>query len=77
MKKEKISFTESIIILIALLAILGIAVIKFSLSPEVPVLFTVLLLTSGLDYVASPGKMSKMGSKRGSALQLFQFLFLF
>ena len=45
MKKEKISFTESIIILIALLAILGIAVIKFSLSPEVPVLFTVLLLT--------------------------------
>ena len=45
MKKKKVSFTESIIILIALLAILGIAVIKFSLSPEVPVLFTVLLLT--------------------------------
>ncbi|PEH06965.1 Na+/H+ antiporter NhaC [Lactobacillus sp. UMNPBX4] len=45
MKKQKVSFTESIIILIALLAILGISVIKFGLSPEVPVLFTVLLLT--------------------------------
>ncbi|RVU71358.1 MULTISPECIES: Na+/H+ antiporter NhaC [Lactobacillus] len=45
MKKKEVSFTESIIILLLLLAILGIAVIKFGLSPEVPVLFTVLLLT--------------------------------
>lgn len=43
--KKKVSFSESIIILALLLIILGIAVIKFSLSPEVPVLFTVLLLT--------------------------------
>lgn len=45
MKKKQVSFPESIIILIVLLAILGISVIKFGLSPEVPVLFTVLLLT--------------------------------
>ena len=45
MGKKKVSLTESIIILIVLLAILGISVIKFGLSPEVPVLFTVLLLT--------------------------------
>lgn len=45
MKKKKVSFTESIIILIALLTILGLAVIKLALSPEVPVLFIVLLLT--------------------------------
>lgn len=45
MEKKKVSFTESIIILILLLIILGLAVIRFGLSPEVPVLFTVLLLT--------------------------------
>lgn len=45
MGKKKISFAESIIILVILLAVLGISVIKFGLSPEVPVLFTVLLLT--------------------------------
>ena len=45
MEKKKVSLTESIIILIVLLAILGISVIKFGLSPEVPVLFTILLLT--------------------------------
>ena len=44
MKKE-VSFSESLIILALLLLILGVAVIKFGLSPEVPVLFTVLLLT--------------------------------
>ena len=43
--KKKVSFSESIIILVILLLILGTAVIKFGLSPEVPVLFTVLLLT--------------------------------
>lgn len=45
MKEKKVSFTESIIILIVLLIILGVSVIHFGLSPEVPVLFTVLLLT--------------------------------
>ena len=45
MEKKKVSLTESIIILTVLLAILGISVIKFGLSPEVPVLFTILLLT--------------------------------
>lgn len=43
--KKKVSFSESLIILALLLIILGISVIKFGLSPEVPVLFTVLLLT--------------------------------
>ncbi|MCT3607721.1 Na+/H+ antiporter NhaC [Lactobacillus acidophilus] len=45
MEKKKVPFSESIIILIVLLVILGLSVIKFGLSPEVPVLFTVLLLT--------------------------------
>ena len=45
MEKKKAPFSESIIILIVLLVILGLSVIKFGLSPEVPVLFTVLLLT--------------------------------
>lgn len=43
--KKQISFGEAIGILLVLLAILGIAVIKFGLSPEVPVLFAVMLLT--------------------------------
>ena len=43
--KKKVSFTESIVILAILLVILGISVIKFRLSPEVPVLFTVIPLT--------------------------------
>lgn len=43
--KRRISFRESIIILAILLIILGFSVIKFGISPEVPVLFTVLLLT--------------------------------
>ena len=43
--KRKVSFGESLIILAILLIILGLSVIKFGLSPEVPVLFTVLLLT--------------------------------
>ena len=45
MEKKRVPFSESIIILIVLLVILGLSVIKFGLSPEVPVLFTVLLLT--------------------------------
>lgn len=45
MHKKKVSFAESLIILALLLIILGIVVIKLGLSPEVPVLFTVLLLS--------------------------------
>lgn len=45
MPQKKVSFAESLIILALLLIILGLAVIKLGLSPEVPVLFTVLLLS--------------------------------
>lgn len=45
MKQKRVSFGEAITILAILLIILGTAVIKFTLSPEVPVLFTVLLLS--------------------------------
>lgn len=45
MKQKRVPFGEAIAILAILLIILGTAVIKFALSPEVPVLFTVLLLS--------------------------------
>lgn len=45
MKKKQVSFGESLTILAVLLIILGLSVIKFGLSPEVPVLFAVCLLT--------------------------------
>lgn len=41
---KKIRFSESITILIVMLVILGTAVIKFGLSPQIPVLFTIALL---------------------------------
>lgn len=41
---KKIHFKEAIIILIIMLIILGTAVIKFGLSPQIPVLFTIALL---------------------------------
>ncbi|CCI84419.1 Na+ H+ antiporter [Lactobacillus pasteurii DSM 23907 = CRBIP 24.76] len=44
-EKHRVSFSEAIIILVIFLGILGTSVIKFGLSPEVPVLFTVLLLS--------------------------------
>lgn len=41
---KKVSFGESITILVIMLVILGTAVIKFGLSPQIPVLFTIALL---------------------------------
>ena len=41
---KKVHFKEAIIILIIMLIILGTAVIKFGLSPQIPVLFTIVLL---------------------------------
>lgn len=41
---KKVHFNEAIIILIIMLIILGTAVIKFGLSPQIPVLFTIALL---------------------------------
>ena len=41
---KKVHFKEAIIILIIMLIILGTAVIKFGLSPQIPVLFTIALL---------------------------------
>ncbi|WP_242363966.1 Na+/H+ antiporter NhaC [Limosilactobacillus antri] len=41
---KKVQFKEAIVILITMLIILGTAVIKFGLSPQIPVLFTIALL---------------------------------
>lgn len=41
---KKVTFGESLTILIIMLIILGTAVIKFGLSPQIPVLFTIALL---------------------------------
>ena len=41
---KKVHFKEAVIILIIMLIILGTAVIKFGLSPQIPVLFTIALL---------------------------------
>ena len=79
MKKEKVSFTESIIILIALLAILGISVIKFGLSPEVPVLFTVLLLTFWARFRGFTWKDVQDGIKEGigaAIIPIFIFILI-
>ncbi|UIK34733.1 Na+/H+ antiporter NhaC [Lactobacillus amylovorus] len=77
MKKEKVSFTESIIILIALLAILGISVIKFGLSPEVPVLFTVLLLTFWARFRCFTWKDVQDGIKEGIGVAIIPiFIFI-
>lgn len=41
---KKVKFGEAVTILVVMLVILGMAVIKFGLSPQIPVLFTIALL---------------------------------
>ena len=77
MEKKKVSFAESIIILIVLLAILGVSVIKFGLSPEVPVLFTVLLLTFGARLRGFSWQDVQNGIKEGIGVAIIPiFIFM-
>lgn len=77
MGKKKVSFAESIIILIVLLAILGVSVIKFGLSPEVPVLFTVLLLTFGARLRGFSWQDVQNGIKEGIGVAIIPiFIFM-
>lgn len=77
MQKRKVSFPESIVILIILLAVLGISVIKFGLSPEVPVLFTVLLLTFWAKLRGFSWKDVQDGIKEGIGVAIIPiFIFI-
>ena len=76
--KKKVSFTESLIILAVLLIILGLAVIKFGLSPEVPVLFTVLLLTFWAKFRGFSWQEIQDGIKEGIGVAIIPiFIFIF
>lgn len=75
--KKKVSFTESLIILAVLLIILGLAVIKFGLSPEVPVLFTVLLLTFWAKFRGFSWQEIQDGIKEGIGVAIIPiFIFI-
>lgn len=75
--KKKVSFTESLIILAVLLIILGLAVIKFGLSPEVPVLFTVLLLTFWAKFLGFSWQEIQDGIKEGIGVAIIPiFIFI-
>ena len=75
--KKKVSFTESIVILAILLVILGISVIKFRLSPEVPVLFTVILLTLWAEIRGFSWQDIQNGIKEGIGVAIIPiFIFL-
>ena len=75
--KKKVSFSEAIIILIILLAILGFSVIKFGLSPEVPVLFTVLLLTFWAKFRGYSWEDIQNGIKEGIGVAIIPiFIFI-
>ena len=77
MEKKKVPFSESIIILIVLLVILGLSVIKFGLSPEVPVLFTVLLLTFWAKLRGFSWQDIQNGIKEGSSVAIIPiFIFM-
>lgn len=75
--KKKVSFTESLVILALLLVILGFAVIKFGLSPEVPVLFTVLLLTFWAKFRGFSWQEIQDGIKEGIGVAIIPiFIFI-
>lgn len=71
---KKISFGESITILIIMLIILGTAVIHFGLSPQIPVLFTIALLVFWAKFRGLPGTTSTRGFRTGSAQPSFRSL---
>lgn len=75
--KQKVSFTESLIILAVLLVVLGTAVINFALAPEVPVLFTVLLLTFWAKIKGFSWEEIQAGFKEGISVAIIPiFIFM-
>lgn len=75
--KKKVSFPEAVTILALLLIILGLAVIKFGLSPEVPVLFTVCLLMFWAKARGADWKEIQDGIKEGIGVAIIPiFIFI-
>lgn len=75
--KKKVNFPEAITILIILLVILGFSVIKFGLSPEVPVLFTVCLLTFWAKLRGASWQDVQDGIKEGISVAIIPiFIFI-
>lgn len=75
--KKKVGFAEAVTILVILLAILGISVIKFGLSPEVPVLFTVCLLVFWAKFRGASWQEIQDGIKEGIGVAIIPiFIFI-
>lgn len=75
--KKKVGFGEAVTILIILLAILGVSVISFGLSPEVPVLFTVLLLVFWAKFRGASWDEIQDGIKEGIGVAIIPiFIFI-
>lgn len=75
--KKKVGFGEAVTILIILLAILGVSVIGFRLSPEVPVLFTVLLLVFWAKFRGASWEEIQDGIKEGIGVAIIPiFIFI-
>ncbi|MBP2058445.1 NhaC family Na+:H+ antiporter [Lactobacillus colini] len=75
--KRKVGFIEAMTILVILLVILGISVIKFGLSPEVPVLFTVCLLVFWAKFRGASWQDIQDGIKEGIGVAIIPiFIFI-
>lgn len=75
--KKKVGFVEAVTILVVLLAILGTSVIKFGLSPEVPVLFTVCLLVFWAKFRGASWQEIQDGIKEGISVAIIPiFIFI-
>ncbi|QNQ82664.1 Na+/H+ antiporter NhaC [Lactobacillus sp. PV037] len=75
--KIKVGFGEAVTILVILLAILGTSVISLGLSPEVPVLFTVLLLVFWAKLRGASWEEIQDGIKEGIGVAIIPiFIFI-
>ena len=66
---KSIRFKEAATLLLIMLIILGTAVIKFGLSPQIPVLFVIALLIFWLSFVVLVGTRFIKVSKKESVPQ--------
>lgn len=66
---KSIRFKEAATLLLIMLIILGTAVIRFGLSPQIPVLFVIALLIFGLSFVVLVGTRFIRVSKKESVPQ--------
>lgn len=73
-QNEKIRFGEAITILVVMLIILGTSVIKFGLSPQIPVLFVIALIMFWAKPAEPAGMTFIRESKMGLEPPLFQSL---